>query len=212
MNHLKPLQKELLIFIACLLLAGTVIFLSYTTLQTARENLSAQQQALDAAKHHYYLAVEHKALLDKFASRYAALPEKNIVGEENRLSWVDTIDTIAEQLQLPYLKYRIAKREPLDAAPLQQSFPGIDAFYSSMTLEMQLLHEGDLYRFLNQLQHKANGLFNVQRCALQKNIAARSSVLQSRTSKNFSTVCVLNWYTLQAANTNQPRPKGRRSQ
>lgn len=210
MNHLKPLQKELLIFIICLLLAAVVVFLSYTTLQTARENRAAQQQTLNAAKDRYYLAVKRKALLDEFSLRYAELPQKNIVGDENRLSWVDAIETIAEQLQLPYLKYRIEKREQLADKSLTKSFPGIDVFYSSMSLEMQLLHEGDLYRLLDQLQNKADGLFDVQRCSMHKNNAVGSSVLESRTSKNFSSVCVLNWYTLQAAAKRQPDAKGRR--
>jgi len=211
-THLKPLQKELLIFIICLLLAGTVIFISYNALQTARDNLSAQQQTLDAAKDRYYLAVEHKALLDKFASRYAELPQKNIIGEENRLSWVDAIETTAERLQLPHLKYRIEKRQPLDAASLKKSFPGIDVFFSSMTLEMQLLHEGDLYRFLDQLKNRANGIFSVERCAIQKNLTVAASVLQSNTSQNFSTVCVLNWYTLQVPVSSKPGLNARRSQ
>lgn len=210
MNLLKPLQKQLLIFIVCLLLASVVIFLSYTTLQTARENRTAQQQTLDAAKDRYYLAVERKAILDNFTERYVELPQKNIVGEENRLSWVDAIETIAEQLQLPYLKYRIEKRQQLDDKSLKKSFPGIDVFYSSMTLEMQLLHEGDLYRLLDQLQTRADGLFDVQRCSIHRNKAVRSTVLESRTSKNFSSVCVLNWYTLQAAAKHQPNVKGRR--
>jgi hypothetical protein len=211
MKHLKPLQKELLIFIACMLLAATVIYLSYSTLQTARENRAAQQQTLDAAKDRFYLAVERKALLDKYSEPYAELPKKHIVGEENRLSWVDAIETIAEQLQLPYLKYRIEKREPLDNKTLAKAFPGIDVFYSSMTLEMQLLHEGDLYRLLQQLQGNADGLFDLQRCAIHQNNVVRDSVLQSRTSKNFSSVCVLNWYTLQAAAKRQPNAKGGRA-
>lgn len=210
MNHLKPLQKELLIFIVCLLLAATVIFLSYTTLQTARENRTAQQQALDAAKDRYYLAVERKALLDEFSAPYAELPKKHIVGDENRLSWVDAIETIAEQLQLPYLKYRIEKREQLDNKTVAKAFPGIDVFYSSMTLEMQLLHEGDLYRLLHQLQNSADGLFDVQRCSIHQNSAVRTTVLESGTSKNFSSVCVLNWYTMQAKTKRQPNDKGRR--
>lgn len=211
MTCLKPLQKELIIFIICLLLASTVIFISYTSLQAARENLSAQQQTLDAAKARYYLAVEHKALLDKFAERYAELPEKNIVGEENRLSWVDAIETIAKQLRLPHLKYRIEKRQALDATQLKQTFPGIDVFFSSMIMELQLLHEGDLYRFLDQLQNSARGIFNVERCAMQKNSTLHSSVLQSGTDKNFSTVCVLNWYTLQPASNNKSSLNTRRS-
>lgn len=210
MKHLKPLQKELLIFIVCLLLAATVVFLSYITLQTARENRAAQQQTLNDTRDRYYLAVERKALLDEFSVRYAKLPQKNIVGDENRLSWVDAIETIAEQLQLPYLKYRIEKREQLADKSLTKSFPGIDVFYSSMTLEMQLLHEGDLYRLLDQLKNKAGGLFDVQRCSIHQNTAVSGSVLESRTSKNFSSVCVLNWYTLQAAAKRQPDAKGRR--
>ncbi len=210
MNYLRPLQKELLIFIVCLLLATVVVFLSYTTLQTARENRAVQQQTLNAAKDRYYLAVDRKAILDKFSERYAELPQKNIVGEENRLSWVDAIETISEQLQLPYLKYRIEKREQLDDKALKKSFPDIDVFYSMMTLEMQLLHEGDLYRLLDQLQTRADGLFDVQRCSMHRNNAVRSAVLESRTSKNFSSVCVLYWYTLQAAAKSQPKAKGRR--
>ena len=76
-----------------------------------------------------------------------------------------------------------------------------------MTLNMQLLHEGDLYTIINTLDKKAKGLFDVQSCKITKNLSSISALLEKDSDKNFATVCVLNWYTMQKKSKSLPTRK-----
>ncbi len=66
-----------------------------------------------------------------------------------------------------------------------------------MKLDMQLLHEGDLYTILNALQRQTDGLFDTESCTINRNPTSIESLLDSATNKNFSANCEINWYTMQ---------------
>ncbi|VAW56449.1 hypothetical protein MNBD_GAMMA07-510, partial [hydrothermal vent metagenome] len=84
------------------------------------------------------------------------------------------------------------------------NYPDIDLLKSTMSLQMQLLHEGDLYTVINNLRLTTSGLFDVTRCAIIRNETQIKSLLDSATDKNFSASCTLNWYTIKAKNNESP--------
>jgi len=194
---LKNLQKELSIFLISIVIATILIIVSNSWWQTASNDRNMAQADLNEAKERYYTAINRKLLLKEFEKKYKALISSGIVGDEHRLNWVDAIEKITELNKIPYLKYKIDKRQNFNSSALTQSYPGIQLLVSTMTLEMQLLHEGDLYTVLNNLQQEAKGLFNVNSCDIIRNITSIESLIDSQTDKNFSAKCDLSWYTIQ---------------
>lgn len=93
----------------------------------------------------------------------------------------------------------MGKRQILSSNEITQNYPGIQLSKSVMTLNMQLLHEGDLYTIINNLHNNAKGLFDIKSCAIVRNLSQSNSLAESETDKNFSAKCELNWYTLQQA-------------
>ena len=206
---LKNLSREFTVFFICLIIATVIFIFSDSMLESSRENKKREQQSLDEAKNRYYTALDRKRLLEEFEQSYIQLQKTGIVGDEDRLNWVDTIETITATHKIPYLKYKIDKQQLVNSAQLQQKYPGIDVFYSAMTLEMQLLHEGDLYAVINNLEKTANGLFDIQSCIINKNPTQSESILDSPTDKNFAAICVLNWYTMKKKSVALPVRKNR---
>ena len=191
-NIPKPLSTLLIVFAFSTIL----IVVSQSIWQSSADNKRDAQNDLDSAKQRYYTALDRKKLLEEYSSKYEQLAYTGVVGDEHRLNWVDIIERTTKNFQIPYLKYKIDKQKSITSPNLTQSYPGLDLLYSIMTLELQLLHEGDLYTVLNSLEKQAKGLFDVQNCLIVRNLTQSADLLDSRSDKNFSAKCTLNWYTM----------------
>jgi len=204
LDMLKSLHKEFATLIISFVLAILIIFVSNSWWQTAYDEKSLAEVNLRTAKDRYYTGINQKKLLAQFEDRYQHLEHSGIVGNENRLNWVDTLEKVTTRHKIPYLKYNIEQRQTVVSSQLTKQFPGIDLFKSTMTLQMQLLHEGDLYTIINSLHHDAKGLFDIKSCAIVRNTTQAESLLDSATNKNFSAKCKLNWYTMQKKSPRLP--------
>lgn len=199
------MQKELTIFLLSIIIATSIIVLSHSILQTSIENKTSQNTALINVKQRYYTAIERRRLLEEFESRYIALQKSGIATTEDRLNWVDAITNITNHNKIPYLKYKINQQIKVKSGALSSRYPDIDIYKSTMTLNMQLLHEGDLYTIINNLDKKAKGLFDVESCTIAKNQTQNTPLIEKDSDKNFASVCVLNWYTMQKKTTELPK-------
>jgi hypothetical protein len=89
---------------------------------------------------------------------YQRMQRQGMIGQENRLDWIDAIARIKSERKLFEIKYSIEPQKPLD-------YPGIvptkrgDYVDSRMRLDMLLLLEEDLLAFLSDL--RATGRFHV---------------------------------------------------
>ncbi len=79
------------------------------------------------------------------AALFNALKSRGVIGEEQRLEWVELLKEIRERHRLIELRYEISPQQPLEKAP-----SGNFALYAStMKLQLSLLHEEDLIRLLD---------------------------------------------------------------
>ncbi len=197
LNILLKSQKEIVLFLLVLLISVIVVVVSQAVWSSSKETLQSAQSDLDYARERYYEAIDRKRLLALYEKKYQELINNGIVGNENRLNWVDVIESATVRFKIPYIKYRIEKRKAVSSVRLSFRYPDIKLFKSSMTLEMQLLHEGDLFNIINHLDKVARGLFDIQSCSISRNYRTEISLLDSTTGKNFTALCKLNWYTMQ---------------
>jgi len=97
---------------------------------------------------------------------YQRLKGLNILGEERRLEWADAITRIRTQRELLDLRYTVERQRSLTSLPGK---PGnVDFFASTMKVELALLHEDDLLRFLSDLRQTGNAFYSVKKCALAR--------------------------------------------
>ena len=109
---------------------------------------------------------EEREIRDKVVS-YNRLVERGVIGDERRLDWVDAIAAIKASRKLFDVKYAIEPQRPLGLTGVKGA--GDVAFLASrMRLEMQLLHEGDLFVFLNDLERNLSAYVLVRSCAIQR--------------------------------------------
>jgi len=165
----EELRKLIVPLLAAMLFIGAGVFLVSSARETrARaqaELLAAQGEHRQNADRLARIAEEEREVTEKL-DVYKQLKRLNILGEERRLEWADAVARIRNQRELLDLTYRV------DRQKLVKSLPGkpgtIDFFASTMHVQLDLLHEGDLLRFLGDLRDSGNAYYAVKSCSMRR--------------------------------------------
>lgn len=130
-------------------------------------------------------------LLKDSGDSFTRLKAQGFYGEEDRLSWSETLKTTAQRLKLPKFKYSIRPQQNLPTIGPGYT-PALLLSQSIMDIEADLLHEGDFIEISEQLSNMP-GLFRVLGCELTK----EKNVTLTEPHKNVALKCLQAWYTLQ---------------
>ncbi len=166
-------REELKRLIVPVLLAAALVGAGIAAIWAGRQSLLGAQAELAAAQSQRQqnsqrlarIAEEEREVNEKIAV-YRQMKQLHILGEEQRLEWADAMTRIRTQRELLDLKYRVEKQRRLSSF---QGKPGNVDFYASvMKVDIALLHEGDLLRFLADLRDSGNAFYSVRRCAITR--------------------------------------------
>lgn len=161
-------KKMALPLVAVLALAagGAALIVSAGKL-LARERqqlAAARDERKQSAERLSRISEEEREVSEKL-DVYRRLLELNILGPERRLEWADAMNRIRVQRELD-LRYRVERQRLLVSAPGKPA--PVDFYASTMKVELALLHEEDLVRFLADLRASANAYYSVQKCSLTR--------------------------------------------
>jgi len=152
---------------AALLGAGAgLIWAAGESLATGQRQLAAAQAERKQNSERLARIAEEEREVSEKLDVYKQLKRLNILGEEQRLEWADAIARIRTQRELLDLSYRVDRQKLLKSVPGK---PGsVDFFASTMTVQLALLHEEDLLRFLADLRASGNAYYSVRSCSLAR--------------------------------------------
>ena len=201
MKFINPLKNELGTFLIMLLLSIFIVGSIYLYRESVQEDKQISETRLNKIKKKYQQAKDRKRRIEENKLKIDHLTEQKIIGTEDRLSWIDALDKITQDGQIPYIKYDIAQQSQFNDRKLLSKYPGVDVYQSRMNMEMSLLHEADLYTVLNRLDKQARGLFEIESCFIKRNDVLLYSLLDSDTDANIRARCQLNWYTFRPKNS-----------
>ena len=165
-DELQRLSGPLLIAL-CLLAAGAaVVWSAREALATSQRQLAlAQAERRQNAERLARIAEEEREVNEKL-DVYQRLKQLNILGEEHRLEWADAITRIRTQRELLDLRYAVDRQKLLVSLPGKPA--SVDFFASTMRVDLALLHEEDLMRFLADLRDSGNAFYSVRKCTLTR--------------------------------------------
>jgi len=137
-----------------------------TALAAAQRSFAvAQAERRESTARLARIAEEEREVKEKL-DVYQRLRRLNILGDEQRLEWADAITRIRTQRELLDLRYRVERQQLLYSAVGKPA--NVDFFASTMKVDLALLHEEDLLRFLADLRDSGNAYYAVRRCAIQR--------------------------------------------
>jgi hypothetical protein len=123
---------------------------------------------------------------------FQALEARGIVGPEQRLNWVETINRAINRRKLFAITYEISPQQSLGTPVFPYQF-GV----SAMNFRLPLLHENDLAVFINDLRQEAPAIVHVERCRIERVPADGESSI----SAGLLGDCTVTWITLQDTRT-----------
>jgi len=143
-----------------------------------------------------YLAIDEEAKrILKYLPEFIDLYNHGVIGSEQRLNWIEVLQNTGARIKLPALSYSISSQKDY-TPPYPLTLGSYKIYKSEMTLEMQLLHEGDLFSLLNALNNDARGEYNLTSCGFDK---GNKDIVESPNAPNIRVSCELEWYTIKLA-------------
>jgi hypothetical protein len=180
--------------------AGAVLGILLVVMAAAGSYNAHMSQARLSAEQHfqgtvqeYRTALESEQILRTETERFTQLRAQGFVGPEPRLRWIENVRESAARADLLTIRYAL---EPRTAHSTRVTTGSFQLFASLMRLELELRHEGDLFTFLNLLEARHGGLFELSACSLRH---AREESEIKLQEGNLNVTCELRWFSLDTA-------------
>jgi hypothetical protein len=192
-KDLAALGRPLAI-LAVIVAAGVAgAWYSNGAVKKADADLSAARTQYNEAHERVTRSGDEYNTIVTFTPPYRELERRGLVGEEQRLSWVDALRSANADTQLYGVDFEVGPQQPYAYAaevnagslPMQQSL---------MKLKFGLLYEDDLIRFFRRLGAENVGVFSVNRCSLQRLAAA--APFQAANQPMLKAECEVAWITI----------------
>ncbi len=152
------------------------------------------QQSFQGTVQEYRSALDAEQIMRTETERFSQLHARGFVGPEPRLRWIEDVRQTAAAAGVVTIRYELEPRAAYSSSISTGSF---QLFASLMRLELELLHEGDLLNFLESLDQRDSGLFELISCSLRR-AHSDSNEINLHTG-NVSAKCELRWFSLDSA-------------
>jgi len=183
---LPYIKLSLTTLLITLSIGGSAVFFSQKFAVDAQKNKREAQQQLTEARSKLRAAQEDQQNMATYTKEYSAIQRREIIGEEQRLNLIEGLEALRQRNRVLDFKYAIAPQQPYK--PLITLDSGnFDLKLSAMTLQLELLHEGQLINFFNSLRTDLNGWFILDKCTLERS---------SGTGAQLKADCAGGWLTL----------------
>jgi hypothetical protein len=190
----RAIRLPLIMLIIVGVLSLTAIYGSQYYLQQTQARQKKASEALERVSNLHEETRKAVDIINSSYARFETLYQRNFIGDEQKLLWVNQLHQLESLVSLPYLQYDIGKDEKRltideDIFTLDDDF---HVYESHMTLKIGLVHEGDLFRLFATLkEQKPAGFFSVESCDLDRQIEKDYSARRA----NINAICQLKWYT-----------------
>jgi hypothetical protein len=185
---LPILKWSLGAFVLSLVLSAGIISLSNNYLEKSLKGRQIAQQQLFDARAQLLSAQSDEENMSAYAFEYNSLLGQKVIGDEQRLDWMEGLEKLRQQGSVLDFKYTIAPQQgytpnpPVDAGNFKLS-------RSSMSMQIDILHEEQLLHLFAEMRSKLNGWFMLDGCALSRTVATEEmSPLRAE--------CTGGWFTM----------------
>ena len=196
MNHWDwdILRSPVVWLISAIIFSGVIAVISFQYHQVIQSDYTTQKRSLLMAQQRSAKALDDSKVLTELLPRFTALQEAGVIGDEQRMNWVDTIQNLGERLKIGKLDYDIDERFLYGKEAVVESISRLQVYASRMNIKMQFFHEGDWLTFLQALRQRAKGLFHIENCGVSR---LQAEVSTDGRSPNLTAECDLLWLTIQ---------------
>ena len=189
------LRRPLIILTLAILVSVTVAVVGFQYEEIQREQYQTALSTLHSTHQLYTNIINDIDLLDQYRSLYSEYKSSGLVGDERRLSWIESLESTNEVLRLPTLGYKLNPQETFERPGFKLE-RDVSVMSSPMDLTIGMLHEEDLFALLEGLRLSISNLFTVDSCSIARQSPVDRSLETRKT--NLLTQCTIRWVTINA--------------
>lgn len=184
----RVMRASLLAGVMAVLVSIALVWLSLWYEQRVSTMERVAQSQLTLARQQLTSAQQDALNMQAYLVEFAQLTQRSIIGEEQRVDWLETAAALQQQAWMEDFHYSMDPQQ-LYPSPFSSVESGHFALYRSpMKLEISLRHEAQLVRFFKALTEQTTGWFQLTGCTLQRVSDAEDSLLTAH--------CQGDWITL----------------
>lgn len=205
-SDFKLMRLSIISICSSILASGIVLYGSQSFSDHVQKDFHTARNQMNDARNRLNAARLDQEYLAAFSRDYDSLESRNIIGDEHRLDWMEGLDRLRRQNLVIDFNYSIAPQQtyipilPVDSGNLIIN-------HSEMKLQFDLLHEGQLLRFLDSLRKQIKGQYQLDGCVMQRVSTQSANSVDTDTapvlSTNIKAVCNGGWITLKNRNAPQ---------
>ena len=187
------LRRPLIILAVTVLVTAAVVVAGYEYQEAQYKQYQSALSTLRSTHQRYSSIVNDIDLLDQYRNLYREYKSSGLVGEERRLSWIESLESTNQVLRLPTLGYSLNPQETF-VRPGFKLKRGVSVMSSPMDLDIGLLHEEDIFALLEGLRLSIQNLFTVDSCSISRQTPVGRSLDTRR--PNLRSTCSIRWVTI----------------
>jgi len=189
------LRRPLIMLAVAILFSIGIAMAGYQYEKVQREQYEMALSTLRSTHKLYSNMVNDIDLLDQYRSLYNDYKATGLVGDERRLSWIESLESTNDVLRLPTLAYSLQPQEEFQRPGFKLQ-RGVSVMGSPMELTIGMLHEEDLFALLEGLHLSIRNLFTVDSCSIIRQGKTGLSLNTKRA--NLQSRCTIQWVTINA--------------
>ena len=190
------LQRQLLLALMAILASAALLYITYDYTSQYGKKYAQERRQLRQVMAKYKAALTDEALYKQYVTDFQKYQDRQVLGDENRLQWIETLQKINTDLRLPVLKYDIKPRQTFSLDNLVESRDNrLIPYESVMRLTLGLLHEGDLFEIFRRLKDADIGIFEIRACSIKRN-THEDDIRYGGNTPNLNADCFISWYTI----------------
>jgi len=189
------LRRPLIMLAVAILFSIGIAMAGYQYEKVQREQYQTALSTLRSTHKLYSNIVNDIDLLDQYRSLFSEYKSTGLVGDERRLSWIESLETTNEVLRLPTLSYSLNPQEEFQRPGFKLQ-RGVSVMASPMNLTIGMLHEEDLFALLEGLHLSIRNLFTVDSCSISRQGEVKRSLNTKKA--NLRSQCTIRWVTINA--------------
>lgn len=203
-SDFRHIRWSLLTFLLILGIGSATILASGSFVEQAqRDQKEARRQMLEA-RTRLSTAEADRENMRTYTLEYNGLLKRNVIGNDQRLDWVEGLDRIRQRDKLSGragFNYVIHPQKAYTPAPALDA-GNFELNRSDMALHFDLLHEEQLTAFFDTMRSDIKGWFMLDKCALERTASAPSTD-DAGVAAQLRAECAGGWVTLR----NRSAPK-----
>jgi len=192
------LRWSILAICASLLIGAAILYFSSTYIGNSQNDLRNARKMRSDARTRLTAAHEDRDNMSIYSSEYGILTKHKIIGEEQRLDWIEGMEKLRQKNLVWDFSYHIAPQKTYVPKPPISS-GNFDIHYSAMDLQFDLLHEAQLIDFFAALPKIIQGRYQLEECTLKRN-ATTEQQSGNPSGPQLSAKCSGGWITLKNRN------------